>query len=54
MAAAQILSVIELDQLICSGRPRDGEHTYALFDDRVPHPKRLDATRRSPRSSSAT
>lgn len=42
MAAAQILSVIELDQLICSGRPRDGEHTYALFADRVPHPKRLD------------
>ena len=42
MAAAQIFSVAELDQLICSGRPRDGEHTYALFDDRVPHPKRLD------------
>ena len=41
-AAAQIFSVVELDQLICSGRPRDGEHTYALFDDRVPHPKRLD------------
>jgi hypothetical protein len=42
VAAAQIFSVIELDQLICSGRPRDGEHTYALFADRVPHPKRLD------------
>jgi hypothetical protein len=42
ITAAQILSVIELDQLICSGRPRDGEHTYALFAERVPHPKRLD------------
>jgi hypothetical protein len=42
MAAAQILSVLELDQLICSGRPRDGEHTYGLFDERVPNPKRLD------------
>ena len=42
MAAAQILSVLELDQVICSGRPRNGEHTYALFDDRVPHPRRLD------------
>ena len=42
VAAAQILSVIELDQLICSGRPRDGEHTYALFAERVPNPKRLD------------
>ena len=42
MAAAQILSVIELDQLICSGRPRDGENTYALFSERVPNPKRLE------------
>jgi hypothetical protein len=42
VTAAQIFSVIELDQLICSGRPRDGEHTYALFAERVPHPKRLD------------
>ena len=39
---AQILSVLELDQLICSGRPRDGEHTYALFAERVLNPKRLD------------
>lgn len=42
MAAAQILAVVELDELICSGRPRDGEHTYALFSDRVPRPRRLD------------
>ena len=42
MSAAQIFSVLELDQLICSGQPRDGEHTYALFAERVPHPKRLD------------
>jgi hypothetical protein len=25
-----------------SGRPRDGVHTYALFDDRVPDPRRID------------
>jgi Winged helix DNA-binding domain len=42
MAAAQLLSVVELDQLICSGVPRDGEHTYALFADRVPNPRRLE------------
>ncbi|HET7724630.1 MAG TPA: winged helix DNA-binding domain-containing protein, partial [Propionibacteriaceae bacterium] len=42
MAAAQILAVVELDELICSGRPRGGEHTYALFADRVPRPRRLD------------
>ena len=42
MSIAQILSVVELDQLICSGRPRDGDHTYALFSERVPNPRRLD------------
>lgn len=42
MTAAQVLSVVELDQLICSGAPRNGEHTYALFDQRVHTPKRLD------------
>jgi hypothetical protein len=30
-----------LDGLICSGRPVDGEHTYALLADRVPTPRRL-------------
>ena len=42
MSIAQILSVVELDQLICSGVPRDGDHTYALFAERVPNPRRLD------------
>ena len=42
ISIAQILSVVELDQLICSGRPRDGDHTYALFSKRVPNPRRLD------------
>jgi hypothetical protein len=42
MQIAQLLAVVELDQLICSGVPRDGEHTYALFADRVPNPRRLD------------
>lgn len=37
-----LLGHLELDQLICSGRPRDGEHTYALFADRIPQPRRLD------------
>jgi nicotinamidase-related amidase len=27
---------------VCSGVPRDGEHTYALFAERVPEPRRLD------------
>jgi hypothetical protein len=30
----------ELDQLICSGPPAGGEHTYALMDQRVPSPRR--------------
>jgi hypothetical protein len=33
---------LELHALVCSGAPRDGEHTYALFADRVPAPRRLD------------
>ncbi len=33
---------LELHALICSGAPRDGEHTYALFSDRVIAPRRLD------------
>ncbi|MBW9110316.1 winged helix DNA-binding domain-containing protein [Microbacterium ureisolvens] len=32
---------LELHALICSGVPRDGEHTYALFSDRVGAPRRL-------------
>ena len=42
MQIAQLLAVVELDQLICSGVPRGGEHTYALFPERVPAPRRLD------------
>lgn len=33
---------LELHALICSGPPRDGEHTYALFTDRVGTPRRLE------------
>lgn len=36
-----LLAHLELGGLICSGRPRDGEHTYALFGDRVANPLRL-------------
>ena len=32
----------ELHGLICSGPTRDAQHTYALFDERVSHTRRLD------------
>lgn len=31
----------ELEGLLCSGPPSNGEHTYALLPDRVPDPRRL-------------
>lgn len=37
-----LLGYLEVQGLITSGVPRDGEHTYALFADRVPKPRRLD------------
>ncbi|WP_394555002.1 winged helix DNA-binding domain-containing protein [Agromyces sp. MMS24-JH15] len=37
-----LLARLELHALVCSGAPRDGEHTYARFADRVPEPRRLD------------
>lgn len=37
-----LLAFLELDQLICSGRPRDGVHTYALFEHRVPPTAHVD------------
>ena len=37
-----LLAHLELHGLVCSGVPRDGEHTYARFADRVPAPRRLD------------
>ena len=40
--AMLLLAHLELHGLVCSGVPRDGEHTYALFADRVPAPRRLD------------
>ena len=33
---------LELHAVICSGEPRGGEHTYALFADRVRKPRRLE------------
>jgi len=36
-----LLAHAELDGLICSGPVADGEHTYALMDERVPAPRRL-------------
>lgn len=37
-----LLMVLELDGLVCSGRPREGVHTYAAFADRVPSTPRPD------------
>jgi Winged helix DNA-binding domain len=37
-----LLAHLELNRLVCSGRPVEDEHTYALFADRVPEPRRLD------------
>ena len=39
-----LLAHAELHGLICSGRVADGEHTYALMDERVPAPGRLGRT----------
>ncbi|MBD8063764.1 DNA glycosylase AlkZ-like family protein [Oceanitalea stevensii] len=37
-----LLGLLELDRLVCSGREREGTHTYAPFDDRVVAPRRLE------------
>ena len=37
-----LLGFLELEGLVTSGAPRDGEHTYALFADRVPELRLLD------------
>lgn len=37
-----LLGRLEVQSLVCSGAPRDGEHTYARFADRVPSPRRLE------------
>ncbi|MDQ0894953.1 winged helix DNA-binding domain-containing protein [Agromyces ramosus] len=37
-----LLGYLEVQGLVTSGAPRGGEHTYALFADRVPEPRRLD------------
>jgi winged helix DNA-binding protein len=38
-----LLAELELQSLVCSGRPADdGTHTYARFDERIPAPRRLD------------
>ena len=37
-----LLAHLELHALVCSGQPREEEHTYALFADRVRVTRRLD------------
>ena len=37
-----LLALLELDRLVCSGRRREGTHTYAAFADRVRAARKLD------------
>ncbi len=37
-----LLAHLELERIVCSGRPRGDEHTYALYADRVPSSRSLD------------
>jgi len=37
-----LMAHLELSGLICSGRPVDGEHSYALLAERAPNTRRLD------------
>jgi len=37
-----LMAWLEVHNRVTSGPPRAGEHTYALFDDRVREPRRLD------------
>jgi len=37
-----LLAHLELDRIVCSGRPLGDEHTYASYAERVPNPRRLD------------
>jgi hypothetical protein len=37
-----LLAHLELDRIVCGGRPLEDEHTYALFAERVPEPRRLE------------
>ena len=37
-----LLGYLELEGLVTSGVPREGEHTYALFAERAPAPRRLE------------
>jgi hypothetical protein len=37
-----LLGELEQQQLLCSGAPAEGVHTYALLEERIPRPRRLD------------
>ena len=39
-----LMAHLELGGLICSGRPVDGEHSYALLAERAPRTRRLERT----------
>jgi hypothetical protein len=41
-ALSHLVSRAELDGLVCSGRPRGKQHTYALLEERVPRARMLD------------
>ncbi len=42
MALMHLLGDLEQQQLICSGAPADGVHTYAVLAERIPRPRRPD------------
>ena len=42
MALMHLLGDLEQQQLLCSGAPRGATHTYALLEERIPRPRRLD------------
>lgn len=42
MALMHLLGDLEQQQLLCSGGPRGTTHTYALLEERIPQPRRLD------------
>ncbi|HEX6150068.1 winged helix DNA-binding domain-containing protein [Nocardioides sp.] len=42
MALMVLLGDLEQQQVVCSGAPVEGVHTYALLEERIPRPRRLD------------
>jgi len=41
-ALMRLAGQLEVQGLVCSGAPQGATHTYALLEERIPHPRRLD------------